>query len=160
MEYFLPFECFPSKHCQKGVHIAKYFALQMVFFLSHLNIAIFFAISTFDRVKIEAPVGQRLLKWTEKLTSDLCKFYSLTLPLLTPQIKQTKRKKVPGTFVLLFELMVVVWMLEQLASGPNHTSYNKCYFNEFVANVLRDNIESKKNQPPASEKKNEDIFQF
>ena len=44
-------------------------------------------------------------------------------------------------------------MLEQTQSRPNHTSKTKVYFNEFVANVLRDNIESKKNQPPASEKK-------
>ena len=30
---------------------------------------------------------------------------------------------------------------------------NKSFFNEFVANVLRDHIGSKKNQPPASEKR-------
>ena len=48
-------------------------------------------------------------------------------------------------------------MLEQTQSQPNDTSKTKVYFNEFVANVLRDNIGSKKNQPPSSEK-NEAIF--
>ena len=44
-------------------------------------------------------------------------------------------------------------MLEQTQSRTNHTSYRNFDFNEFVANALRDNIGSKKNQPPASEKK-------
>ena len=43
------------------------------------------------------------------------------------------------------------------AITANHTSKTKVYVNEFVANVLRDNLGSKKNQPPASEK-NEDVF--
>ena len=30
------------------------------------------------------------------------------------------------------------------ASRPNHTFYRKVYINEFVANALHDNIESKK----------------
>ena len=35
----------------------------------------------------------------------------------------------------------VLWILLYPASRPNHTSYRKFYFNEFVANVLRDNID-------------------
>jgi hypothetical protein len=35
-------------------------------------------------------------------------------------------------------------VLEQTQSRPNHTSKTKVYFNEFVANVLRDNIGLKK----------------
>ena len=35
-------------------------------------------------------------------------------------------------------------MLEQTQSRPNHTTKTKVYFNEFVANVLRDNIGSTK----------------
>ena len=46
-------------------------------------------------------------------------------------------------------------ILQQTQSQPTHTSNTKVYFNEFVANALRDNIESKKNQPLASEKKSE-----
>ena len=48
-------------------------------------------------------------------------------------------------------------MLEQTQSRPNHTSTAKVYFNEFIANVLRDNIGSKKIslQP---QKKNEDFL--
>ena len=42
--------------------------------------------------------------------------------------------------ILLFESMVVVWILKYLASLPNHTSYRKFYFNEFVANILRDKM--------------------
>ena len=38
------------------------------------------------------------------------------------------------------------------AITANHTSKTKVYVNEFVANVLRDIIGSKKNQPPSSEK--------
>ena len=48
-------------------------------------------------------------------------------------------------------------MLQQTQSRPNHTSKTKVYFNEFVANVLHDNIGSKKNQPSTSEK-NEVVF--
>jgi hypothetical protein len=50
-------------------------------------------------------------------------------------------------------------MLEQTQSQPNHTSYRNFHFNEFVANVLRDNIGSKKNQPLTS-KKNDAVFSF
>ena len=35
-------------------------------------------------------------------------------------------------------------MLQQMQSGPNHTSYRNFHFSEFVANVLYDNIRSKK----------------
>ena len=35
-------------------------------------------------------------------------------------------------------------MLQQTQSWPNHTSYINLYVNEFVANVLRDNIGPKK----------------
>ena len=38
---------------------------------------------------------------------------------------------------------------DDLAVKPSHT---KVYFNEFVANALRVNIGSKKNQPTSSEK--------
>ena len=31
-------------------------------------------------------------------------------------------------------------MLEQTIWPPNHTSHTKVYFNEFVANALRDNM--------------------
>ena len=59
----------------------------------------------------------------------------------------------------LFEsTMGVVWMLSQSASRPNHTFYRKNYPNEFVANFLHDNMESKKNQPPTPET-NEVVFQ-
>ena len=51
-------------------------------------------------------------------------------------------------------------MLEQTQSQPNHTSKTKVYFNEFVANALRDNIGSKKNQPLTSEKKMRPFFSF
>ena len=39
------------------------------------------------------------------------------------------------------------------ASRPNHTFYRKVYINEFVANALHDNIESKKIQLLTSEKR-------
>ena len=35
-------------------------------------------------------------------------------------------------------------MLGQTKSRPNHTSKTKVYFNEFVANILRDNVGSKR----------------
>ena len=44
-------------------------------------------------------------------------------------------------------------MLQETQSRQNHTSYIIFYFNEFVANALRDNIGSKKNQPLTLEKK-------
>ena len=44
-------------------------------------------------------------------------------------------------------------MLQQTQSRPNHTSYRKFHFNEFVANVFQDNIGPKNNQPPSSKKK-------
>ena len=42
--------------------------------------------------------------------------------------------------ILLFESLGVLWVLSYPASHPNHTSDRKFYFNEFVANVLRDNM--------------------
>ena len=42
--------------------------------------------------------------------------------------------------ILLFESLGVVWVLSYPASRPNHTSYRKFYFNEFVENVLHDNM--------------------
>ena len=42
--------------------------------------------------------------------------------------------------MLLFESICVLWVLLYPASRPNHTSYRKFYFYEFVANVLRDNM--------------------
>ena len=53
--------------------------------------------------------------------------------------------RLAGTFMamqsmLLFESLGVVWVLSYPASHPNHTSYRKFYFNEFVANVLHDNM--------------------
>ena len=44
-------------------------------------------------------------------------------------------------------------MLLQAQSQPNHTSCINFYFNEFVANVFRDNMGSKIIQPPTSKKK-------
>ena len=41
--------------------------------------------------------------------------------------------------ILQFESLGVLWVLSYPASHPNHTSYRKFYFYEFVANVLRDN---------------------
>ncbi len=43
---------------------------------------------------------------------------------------------------------------------PNRASYRKFDFNEFVANVLRDNMGSKKIQPPTSKKIFEAVFIF
>ena len=40
--------------------------------------------------------------------------------------------------ILLFESLGV--LLSYPASHPNHTSYRKFYFNEFVANALRDSM--------------------
>ena len=51
-------------------------------------------------------------------------------------------------------------MVQQTIWPRNHTSHTKVYFNEFVANALRDNIESKRNQPLSSKKKNEAVFSF
>ena len=42
--------------------------------------------------------------------------------------------------IILFELLGVLWVLPYPASHPNHTSYIKFYFYEFVANVLHDNM--------------------
>ena len=42
--------------------------------------------------------------------------------------------------ILLFESIRVLWVLLYPASRPNHTSYRKFYFYEFVANFLRDNM--------------------
>ena len=42
--------------------------------------------------------------------------------------------------ILLQESLGVLWVLKQLASRPNRTSHTKVYFNEFVANVLRERI--------------------
>ena len=50
-------------------------------------------------------------------------------------------------------------ILQQRQSRPNHTSNIKVYFNEFVANALRDTIGSK-NQPLASEKHMRPFFSF
>ena len=44
-------------------------------------------------------------------------------------------------------------MVQQTIWPRNHTSHTKVYFNEFVANVLRDDMGSKKIQPPTSKKK-------
>ena len=44
-------------------------------------------------------------------------------------------------------------MVQQTIWLRNHTSHTKVYFNEFVANVLRDDMGSKKIQPPTSKKK-------
>ena len=44
-------------------------------------------------------------------------------------------------------------MVQQTIWSRNHTSHTKVYFNEFVANVLRDDMGSKKIQPPTSKKK-------
>ena len=44
-------------------------------------------------------------------------------------------------------------MVQQTIWPRNHTSNTKVYFNEFVANVLRDDMGSKKIQPPTSKKK-------
>ena len=49
---------------------------------------------------------------------------------------------------------------EQTQSWPTHTSNTKVYFNKFVGNALRDNIESKKNQPLAPEKNMKPFFSF
>ena len=43
-------------------------------------------------------------------------------------------------------------MVQQTIWPRNHTSHTKVYFNEFVANVLRDDMGSKKIQPPTSKK--------
>ena len=43
--------------------------------------------------------------------------------------------------ILLFESLGVLWVLLYPTSRPNHTSYRKIYFNEFVANVLNDNMD-------------------
>ena len=42
--------------------------------------------------------------------------------------------------ILLFESIRVLWMLLYPASQPNHISFRKLYFNEFVANVLHDHF--------------------
>ena len=41
---------------------------------------------------------------------------------------------------ILFELIGVLWMVDQTQSQPNHTSYRKLYYNNIVANVLRVNM--------------------
>ena len=48
--------------------------------------------------------------------------------------------KSTSTSILLFESLGVLWVMSYPASNPNHMSYRKFYFYEFVANVLRDNI--------------------
>ena len=53
----------------------------------------------------------------------------------------------------MFILLETIW-------PSNHTSHTKVYFNEFVANALRDNIGSKESQPPSSKKINEAVFSF
>ena len=50
-------------------------------------------------------------------------------------------------------------MVQQTIWPRNHTSHTKVYFNEFVANVLRDDMGSKKIQPPTSKKKKRPFFQ-
>ena len=42
--------------------------------------------------------------------------------------------------------------------ASNHTFHTKVFFNEFVANVLRDNMGSKKIQPPTSKKRKKAVF--
>ena len=49
-------------------------------------------------------------------------------------------------------------MVQQTIWPRNHTSHTKVYFNEFVANVLRDDMGSKKIQPPTSKKKKKKCF--
>ena len=45
-------------------------------------------------------------------------------------------------------------------SRQKHTSYKKIYLNEFVANVLRDNMGSKKISLQPQKRKNEVVFWF
>ena len=49
-------------------------------------------------------------------------------------------------------------MLLKAASRPNHTSYRKFWTNEFVANVLRDNMGSKKISLQPQKKKKRPFF--
>ena len=49
-------------------------------------------------------------------------------------------------------------MVQQTIWPRNHTSHTKVYFNEFVANVLRDDMGSKKIQPPTTQKNKSRFF--
>ena len=60
-------------------------------------------------------------------------------------------------YYYLIESIGVLWILQQTQSLPNHTSYRKFCFNEFVANVLCDNMGSK-NSASNLRKKNEDVL--
>ena len=42
--------------------------------------------------------------------------------------------------ILLFESICLLLVLSYPASQPNYTSYRKCYFYKFVANVLHNNM--------------------
>ena len=43
--------------------------------------------------------------------------------------------------ILLVESLGVLWVLSYPASHPNHTSYRKFYFHEFVSNASYDNMD-------------------
>ena len=66
-----------------------------------------------------------------------------------PTVNVSPSEKVLYSISSIFDKCSI---LEQTIWLSNHTSHTKVYFNEFVANALCDNIGSKKNQPPSSEK--------
>ena len=60
--------------------------------------------------------------------------------ILQIEYKRVERIKRNNLHILIFESLGVLRLLSYPASHPNHTSYRKFYFNEFVANVLPDNM--------------------
>ena len=56
------------------------------------------------------------------------------------QQQQFSRQRPSGNLYYYLNRIGVLWVLLYPASCPNHTSYRKIYFNEFVANVLCDNM--------------------
>ena len=55
-------------------------------------------------------------------------------------LKKSSKFAQEGLSILLFESFGVLWVLEQTIWRSNLKSHTKVYFNEIVANALRDNI--------------------
>ena len=80
----------------------------------------------------------------DSLVQKVCYPYMNICSLYTLFDYPSNRNLIPilnsNLYYYLNQCMYILLVLSYPASHPNHTSYRKSYFNEFVANVLPDNM--------------------
>ena len=136
-------------------------SLNFNYFWEKVHIFTFSTVHTRQKAQKEDPIRLSIFLWQEgsqKQTFIFCEREMRKNDEIYCFIKMAFSKEMISIRYFIFKsIFDKCSMLEQTQSRPNHTSKTKVYVNEFVANVLRDNIGSKtiSLQP---QKKNEDDF--